>query len=95
MLGVVAVTMSEPQSGPANTYLPPDQTGYEYNRPSVPFPSTAPGPQPIPNRPNLPPTGPSRPSGPSGGGVSNIRMFDFKRILTFQPNILSVEKYKI
>ncbi|KDR13345.1 Pro-resilin [Zootermopsis nevadensis] len=48
MLGVFAtagVVNSAPQTGPANTYLPPDQ-GYQYNRPSVPFPSPVPVPGP-------------------------------------------------
>jgi len=82
MLGVLAtaaIVTSEPQSGPANTYLPPDQ-GYQYNRPSVPFPPPIPGPSghipsyprpsPGPHRPpptptyGPPPTGPQGPSRP-------------------------------
>ncbi|KAJ9594457.1 hypothetical protein L9F63_014069, partial [Diploptera punctata] len=66
MLGVVGVAVSEPQGGPANTYLPPEQTGYEYNRPSVPFP-TSPGPQPGPGRP-APPSPPRPGPGPYPGG---------------------------
>lgn len=64
MLGVLTTTdfvASKPQSSPANTYLPPDQ-GYQYHRPTVPFPSPVPGPSgPAPTYPR-----PSPVPGPSG-----------------------------
>jgi hypothetical protein len=64
MLGVLTTVdfvASKPQSSPANTYLPPDQ-GYQYQRPSVPFPSPVPGPSgPLPTYPR-PSPGPLRPS---------------------------------
>ncbi|PSN42144.1 hypothetical protein C0J52_17131 [Blattella germanica] len=72
VMSALGVAMTEPQSGPANTYLPPEQTGYDYQRPSVPFQPTVPGPSPPPGRPSPPPsfgpppTGPSRP--PYAGG---------------------------
>jgi hypothetical protein len=64
MLGVLTTAdfaTSEPQSSPANTYLPPDQ-GYQYQRPTVPFPSPVPGPSgPAPTYPR-PSPGPIRPA---------------------------------
>nr|CAD7588596.1 unnamed protein product [Timema genevievae] len=59
LLLAAACVTSEPQSGPGNTYLPPDQTGYNYDRP------TGPGlPTPTPSQPPIsfqPPSNPSRP----------------------------------
>lgn len=64
MLGVLTTAdfvVSKPQSSPANTYLPPDQ-GYQYHRPTVPFPSPVPGPSgPAPTYPR-PSPGTLRPS---------------------------------
>jgi hypothetical protein len=64
MLGVLTTmdfVASKPQSSPANTYLPPDQ-GYQYQRPSVPFPSPVPGPSGPPPTYPRPSPGPLRPS---------------------------------
>ena len=73
VLGVLATASlvnTEPQGGPASTYLPPDR-GYQYNKPPVPFPSPVPGPSgPPPSypgtlRPSPTPTyGPPPPSYP-------------------------------
>ncbi|XP_069698111.1 pro-resilin-like [Periplaneta americana] len=70
VLASAAVVTSEPQSGPANTYLPPDE-GYQYQRPNVPFHPTVPGPspRPTPDRPVQTPVGPPRPTYDNGNQV--------------------------
>lgn len=61
-----------------NAYLPPKESGYKYDKPSVPFPAPGPArpsfpaprpsyPQPTPSRPSFPqprPTFPQQPSPP-------------------------------
>nr|CAD7256782.1 unnamed protein product [Timema shepardi] len=71
LLLAAACVTSEPQSGPGNTYLPPDQTGYNYDRPTGPgLPTPTPSQPPIsfqpPSNPSRPPTSyPSPPGTPS------------------------------
>nr|CAD7458039.1 unnamed protein product [Timema tahoe] len=68
LLLAAACVTSEPQSGPGNTYLPPDQTGYNYDRPTGPgLPTPTPSQPPIsfqpPSNPSRPPTGYPSPTG--------------------------------
>ncbi|XP_063229933.1 nematocyst expressed protein 4-like [Bacillus rossius redtenbacheri] len=63
LLATVAVVRCGPQSGPNNQYLPPDQQGYTYDRPSVPFPPPPQPPSPPQQQPSYPsPQPPSYPS---------------------------------
>ncbi|KAK3919510.1 Pro-resilin, partial [Frankliniella fusca] len=68
LLAAVALTRAEP---PNNQYLPPSsggQSGYNYDRPAVPFPSRPP-PQPTPAyRPSPPPPRPTYSAPTSTGG---------------------------